>query len=192
MNKRLLLTLLAFTIYTVVSAQELGTYQKLDIGINGIGMSLEVPVSEKIVIEPYIGVGPSYDLNGNGDALADKIDWHWALLEPSFHGAVYGKFLYNRSSRAEKGKSLLFNSGNFIGAKVKYISKSLSDPQFYSNTLLFNLNWGGQRNIGKHWAYSYSVGIGYGRNLDQSYGLFYPAFDIKITYVLPFFSKGSK
>lgn len=191
MKKKILLVFL-LSASVKLMAQELKIYQKIEVGINGIGMSLEVPISEKIVIEPYIGVGPSYDLSNFGDALADKMDWHWALLEPSFHGAVYGKFLYNRSGRAKKGKSLLFNSGNFIGAKIKYISKSLSDPQFYTNTLLFNLNWGGQRNIGKHWTYSYSVGIGYGRNLDYSYGLFYPAFDLKIAYVLPFFSKEQK
>lgn len=186
--RNLLIVLLLFVPY-LVSSQELGTYQRVEAGINGIGISIDVPVTDRIVIEPSFGVGPSYDLDEFGSSLADKIDWHWALLEPSFYGAVYGKYFYNRQSRASKGKSLLLNSGNYIGLKVKYVSKSLSDPQLYSNTILTNLNWGGLHNIGKSWMFSYSVGIGYGRNLDHSYGLFYPAFDLKIAYVLPFFSK---
>jgi hypothetical protein len=175
-----------------VFSQELETFQKLELGVNGIGMSLETPVAKKILLEAAIGLGPNYDLHTEESGLTDKMDWSWALLEPGFHGSVYGKFFYNRNKRAEKGKSLRLNSGHFVGAKVKYISKSLSDTAFYSNTLLANLNWGGQFNLGKHWFYGYSVGLGYGYNIDKPYGLFYPAFDLKIGYVLPFFSKAKK
>lgn len=188
MKKNLFLVLLsAYTI--ALNAQ---TFQKLEAGINGIGVSLEMPVSHKITIEPFIGVGPSYDIHDEDYGLSNKIDYHWALLEPSFHGSVYGKYFYSKNSRIEKRKSLLFNSGNFVGIKVKYVSKSLSTPQYYYNTLILNLNWGGQFNLGKHWLYSYSLGLGYGRNLDTSYGLIYPAFDLRIAYVLPFFSKLAK
>lgn len=175
-------------------SQQTGTFQKLDLGINGLSMSLEIPLADKITVEPAIGLGPSYDLHNSGESgLTDKMDWHWTLLEPSFHASVYGKFFYNRNARIAKKKSLRFNSGNYIGLKVKYVSKELSsDYHLYSNTLLLNLHWGGQYNIGKHWFYSYALGIGYGNNLDRSYGLLYPAFDVKIGYVLPFFSKTPK
>lgn len=173
-----------------VSSQNLGTYSKLEAGINGVGLSLEIPASRRITIEPAIGFGPGYNLNDDeNEGLTGRMDWRWVLLEPSFHGSVYGKYFYSRDSRARKNKSLLLNSGHFIGIKAKYISKDFSDYKYCSNTMLFNLNWGGQFNIGKHWLYSYSVGIGYGHNLDISYGLFYPSFDLKIAYVLPFWSK---
>ena len=154
-------------------------------GINGLDFSIEIPVTEKITIEPAIGFGPSYDFT---DKDVGKEGWHWALLEPSVHTSIYGKFFYNRNKRMRKDRSLLFNSGNFIGAKVKYVSKPLTNDEYHgqTNTLIANLNWGGQRNIGSRWNYSYSVGLGYGRNLDYSYGTFYPAFDLKIAYVLPF------
>lgn len=182
-----ILFLIVLSAYTLaVSAQ---TYQKLEAGINGIGVSLEMPVSHKITIEPFIGLGPSYYIHNNNYELSKEIRYSWALLEPSFHGSVYAKYFYSKNSRIEKGKSLLFNSGNFIGVKVKYVSKTLSIPQYYCNTLILNLNWGGQFNLGKHWMYGYSVGIGYGYNLDTSLGLLYPALDLKIAYVLPFFSK---
>lgn len=189
---RNLLLVLLVSVSVVAYSQDLGTYQRVEAGINGFAIALETPIARKITFEGAIGLGPSYDLYDSGDALTDKIDWHWALIEPSFHASAYGKFFYNRNKRAAKNKSLLLNSGKFIGLKVKYVSKSLSDPQFYSNTLLTNLNWGGQGNIGKHWMYGYSVGLGYGYNMDESYGLFYPAFDVKIAYVLPFFSKRKK
>lgn len=179
-----------FAMSNVVSAQGFGTFSKVEAGINGIGLALEMPISNKITIEPAIGFGPSYDM-ADDNSLTGKMGWHWALLEPSFHGSVYGKYFYDKTKRGKKNKSLWLNSGNFIGLKVKYVSRSLSSPQYYSNTILANLNWGSQFNLGKHWIYSYSVGLGYGYNMDDSYGLFYPAFDLKIAYILPFFGKGS-
>lgn len=184
------LSLIVFVIFSnIASAQDFGTFTKVEVGINGLGVALEMPVADRFTIEPAIGVGASYDLDKSDDSLTGKMGWHWAILEPSFHGSVYGKYFYNKAKRANKNKSLWINSGNFIGVKVKYVSKSLSSPQYYSNTILTNLNWGGQFNLGRHWMYSYSVGMGYGYNTDTSYGLFYPAFDLKIAYVLPFLNK---
>ena len=189
MNKNKLLIfvfLFALLIKTgTVSSQSLQAIPKVGLGINGLDFSIEIPVAEKITIEPAIGFGPSYDFT---DKDVGKEGWHWALLEPSVHISIYGKLFYNRNKRMRKDRSLLFNSGNFIGAKVKYVSKPLTNDEYHgqTNTLIANLNWGGQRNIGSRWNYSYSVGLGYGRNLDYSYGTFYPAFDLKIAYVLPF------
>ena len=195
-NNKLSLFVFLFALLTqtsAVSSQSLQTIPKIGIGINGLDFSVEIPVAEKITIEPSIGLGPSYDFSDK-DALTKKIDWHWALLEPSLHASMYGKFFYNRDKRIRKTKSLLFNSGNFIGAKVKYVSKPLTSEEFHgqTNTFIANLNWGGQHNIGKHWNYSYSVGLGYGRNLDISYGTFYPAFDLKVAYVLPLFARNNR
>ena len=192
MNKnKLSFFVLLFALFIHLGAlrsQSLETIPKIGLGINGLDFSIEIPVTEKITIEPAIGFGPSYDFSDK-DALTKKMGWHWALLEPSVHASMYGKFFYNRDNRIRKGKSLLFNSGKFIGAKVKYVSKPLTSDEFHgqTNTFIANLNWGGQRNIGRSWNYSYSVGLGYGHNLDFSYGTFCPAFDLKVAYVLPLF-----
>lgn len=193
MNKNklsLLLLLFAFLANAgVLHAQELQTIQKLGLGINGLDLAVEIPMAENITIEPAIGLGPSYDFDNRPDAITSKMGWHWALLEPSVHASVYGKFFYNRDKRMSKDKSLLFNSGMFIGAKVKYVSKPLTSDEYHgqTNNLIVNLNWGGQRNIGKYWIYSYSLGLGYGYNLDYPRSVFYPAFDLKVAYVLPLF-----
>lgn len=194
MNKnKLSLFVFLFALLTqasTLSSQSLQVVPKIGLGINGLDFSIEIPVAEKITIEPAVGFGPSYDFSDK-DALTKKMGWHWAVLEPSVHASMYGKFFYNRDKRMRKGKSLLFNSGKFIGVKIKYVSKPLTKEMYHgqTNTLLANLNWGGQRNIGRHWDYSYSVGLGYGRNLDITYGTFYPAFDLKVAYLLPLFAR---
>ena len=175
---------------SALSSQSLKTVPKVGLGINGLDFSVEIPLAEKISIEPAIGFGPSYDFS-DMDAVTKKMGWHYALIEPSVHASMYGKFFYNRDKRISKGKSLLFNSGKFIGMKVKYVSKPLTTEKYHgqTNTLIANLNWGGQRNFGHHWNYSYSLGLGYGRNLDFAYDTFYPAIDLKVSYVLPLLIK---
>ncbi len=186
---RTLFSCLFICVVNTAFSQNLGTFQKIEAGISGFTISLETPVAENLLFEGAIGLGPSYDMGGTFEGLTNKMDWGWILLESSFHASAYGKYFYNREKRARKGKSLKLNSGHFVGLKVKYVSKTLAYYPDYSNTLLFNLNWGGQHNLGKHWQWGYSLGIGYGYNLDEPYGLFYPAFDIKVAYILPFFSK---
>lgn len=170
-------------------SQSLQTIQKLGLGINGLELAVEIPVAENITIEPAVGLGPSYDFHDD-DIFMGRSGVGLALLEPSFHVSAHGKFFYSRDKRMRKRKSMLFNSGKFVGVKVKYVSKPLTNYEYHGkhNTLLANLNWGGQRNIGKYWNYSYSLGIGYGHNLDYSYGTLYPALDLKVAYVLPLFN----
>ena len=179
-----LLLFVLLTQASALSSQSLQTVPKIGLGINGLDFSIEIPVGEKIAIEPAVGFGPSYDIS---EWDSNWVSYHYAIAEPSVHASVFGKLFYNRDKRMSKGKSMLFNSGKFIGAKVKYVSKPLTDYEYHDmdNTLLVNLNWGGQRNIGRYWNYSYSVGLGYGYNLDYSRSTFYPAFDVKVAYVLP-------
>lgn len=176
---------------STLSSQSLQPIQKIGFGINGLELAVEIPLTDNITIEPAVGLGSSYDFGEDRFSFVGVMGWHWVLTEPSVHVSTYGKFFYNRDKRMRKGKSMLFNSGNFIGVKVKYVSKPLTTYEYHgqTNTLLTNLNWGGQRNIGRHWNYSYSVGLGYGRNLDYAYGSFYPALDLKIAYVLPLMRK---
>lgn len=189
MNKKRLLfvsCLVALFLHnSMIFSQELEKIQRVAFGINGLDASIEIPVAEKITIEPMVGFGPSYRFY-DGGYLTASMGWQWALLEPSIHAGVYGKYFYSRDRRILKGKSVRLNSGHFFGVKAKYVSKPLTNA-FHTlhNVVLTNVNWGGQHNIGTRWNYGYSVGVGYGINLDFSYGSFYPAFDLKIAYVLP-------
>ena len=195
-NNKLSLFVFLFALLTqtsAVSSQSLQTIPKIGIGINGLDFSVEIPVAEKIIIEPAVGLGPSYSFS-NMDGLTSKMGYFWDLLQPSVHVSIHGKFFYNRDKRILKRKSILLNSGKFVGLKVKYVSTPLTNAESHwlTKTLLANLNWGGQRNIGRHWNYSYSMGLGYGHNIESSYGTFYPAFDLKIAYVLPLFARNNR
>lgn len=134
--------LFAFLIQTsTLSSQSLQTIQKIGIGINGLDVAVEIPIAEKITIEPAVGFGPSYDFSED-DILMGRAGFGWALLEPSVHLSTTGKFYYYRNRRILKGKSMLLNSGKFIGVKIKYVSKPLTNSLFHgkSNTLITNLN----------------------------------------------------
>lgn len=186
-----LVLLLALIIHTgALHSQSLQTISTIGLGTNGLDFSIEIPVAEKFTIEPAIGLGPSYDFSDR-DGVFPKLGKHWALSKPSVHVSANSKFFYDRARRLRKDKSLLFNSGSFIGVKVEYVSKPLTSDKFHgqTNTLLTMLSLGGQRNIGRYWRYSFYWGLGYGRNLEYSYGTFYPAYDFKVAYVLPLFSK---
>ena len=191
MNKNklsLLVLLFAFLANAgVLHSQELQMVPQIGLGTNGLDFSLEIPIAEKFTIEPAIGLGPSYDFRDR-DALFSKMGKHLILSAPSVHVSANGKFFFDRERRIRKGKSLLFNSGSFIGAKVEYVSLPLTSDKFHgqSNTLITSLSIGGQLNIGRYWKYGVTLGLGYGRNLDFSYGTFYPAYDFKVAYVLPF------
>lgn len=166
-------------------SQELTTVHKIGLGLHGLDYAYEIPVARKITIEPFVGFGPSYNLHEEDFVMA-RLNWHWVILNPSVHLGVNGKYIYNRDRRVARGKSLLFNSGNFIGVKVKYISRPLTNkPNFYSNTLFSTVSWGGQHNLGRHWNFSYAAGVGYGYNIDFPYSMFFPALDLKVAYVLP-------
>lgn len=183
--------LLALLIHVgALHSQSLQTISTIGLGTNGLDFSIELPIAEKFTIEPAIALGPSYDFSGR-DGIFPKLGTHWAMSKPSVHLSSNSKFLFDRARRLRKGKSLLFNSGSFIGVKVEYVTKPLANDKFHgqTNTLLASLNLGIQSNIGRYWRYSFSWGLGYGRNLVYSYGTFYPAYDFKVAYVLPLFSK---
>lgn len=182
----LLLTLLIHAV--ALHSQRLHILPTIGLGSKGIDFSIEIPIAKKFIIEPAIGLGQSYDFSDR-DGVFPKLGTHWALSKPSVHLSANSKFFFDRARRLRKGKSLLFNSGSFIGAKVEYVTKPLTNDKFHgqTNTLLASLNLGLQSNIGKYWRYSLSFGLGYGRNLEYSYGTFYPAADIKVGYVLPLF-----
>ena len=97
MNKnKLSIFLLLFALIFQANAlysQSLQTVPKIGLGINGLDFSVEIPVARKIIIEPAVGFGPSYDFyqNENQDGL---MQLRWYIFNPSVHLSVYGKFFF--------------------------------------------------------------------------------------------------
>ena len=111
MNKNkfsFLVLLFAFFVNVgVLNAQSLETIQKLGLGINGLDLAVEIPLAEHITIEPAVGLGPSYNF-WEDEIIMGRTGFGWALLEPSVHASVHGKFFYNRDKRRQKGKSMVW------------------------------------------------------------------------------------
>ena len=103
---------------------------------------------------------PSWSI-GNGS------QWHPNIrIEPRLY--------YNLDKRAEKGKDISHNSGNFFGIALNY----RPDVVLFSNSNLgaiesFSIvpKWGIRRNIGKNLHYEAGAGLGFRHETDYgNYG----------------------
>jgi|GEM_PF-837426 len=172
----------AITDSTRHEAPPLRTVTRIDLGLQGVGISFEVPVSRKYTIEFSGGLGGGYDLSEG------SFSYDWGLLNPCAYLSVNGRYYYNRDRRAAKGKSLLLNAGDYFGVRLKYTSPDISDGGSMSDAVLVNIHWGMQRPIGRKWTINGHAGIGWAYNainsIDPSGGKVYPAAEFKISYAL--------
>ncbi|WP_338792091.1 hypothetical protein [Bernardetia sp. MNP-M8] len=180
--------LIAFNLLsTHLKAQDsLQFIPKIEIGlIQGIGLGFEIPLSQKSVFEIGAGVGSGYTIFEN------QFENTWAIAQPAFYAQAKYKLYYNRQKRLDKGKSVLNNSGNYVGFRFKYASRELSPDnldglniyQFHKVTL-FDVHWGIQRSMGKRFLFNLNLGLGYGYDWDLENGMIYPAGDVRFAYKL--------
>jgi hypothetical protein len=172
----------AVTDSTRKEVSALRTVARIDLGLQGLGISLEVPVSRKYTIEFSGGLGGGYDLSDG------SFSYDWGLLNPCAYLSVNGRYYYNRDRRAAKGKSLLLNAGDYFGVRLKYTSPEITGGGSMSDAVLANIHWGMQRPIGRKWTINGHAGIGWAYNainsIDPSGGKVYPAAEFKISYAL--------
>ena len=151
---------------------------KLDLGFTGVALSYDLPLSSSFLMETSLGVGPAYTVcNGTYEASYDFVD-------PALHFTLAGDWYYNRSKRLAKGKSLLHNSGNFVGITFRQTSRGLINND-YSPALLTNIHWGMSRKIDDKWLIRLKTGLGYAHDWDWSEGVIYPSIDFKFSYIFP-------
>ncbi|RYE19692.1 MAG: hypothetical protein EOP45_12250 [Sphingobacteriaceae bacterium] len=183
MKKLLLMSLLAASIFTA-SAQDstgntsLKSLTRLDLGFGGVGFTYEPRLGNKMTMDLSAGAGGGYNVHEGG------VDYRWDLLQPSIYFIVNPKLYYNRQKRIRKGKSVLNNSGNYFGLRLKYTTESISSGNSYSSqAALVNLHWGMQRPLGKKWVFNAHAGLGYARDIGTTFGTIYPALDVKFAYL---------
>ena len=159
---------------------------KIEVGlVQGIGLGFEIPLSKKSVFEIGTGVGSGYTIFGN------QFENTWILNNPAFYLQAKYKLYYNRQKRLDKGKSILNNSGNYVGFGFKYVSRELNPTSFdganiyeLHNVTLWNVHWGIQRPMGKRFLFNLNLGLGYGYDWDNQDGMIYPAADVRFAYKL--------
>ena len=154
---------------------KLSSLIKLDLGLQGIGLTYEPRLSNKMTVDISAGAGGGYD-------IADgSIEINY--LKPAFYFSLTPKYFYNRQSRIDKGKIMLFNSGNYFGLRLKYVTPIDRKSDLSRNGILANLHWGVQRAIENHLTFNSHIGVGYARDIDYGFGTIYPAIDFKFSYI---------
>jgi len=147
---------------------------KLDIGLQGVGFSYEPKISSKLTTDLCIGAGGGY--------LIDKNSFDYNLLQPAAYFSLTPKYFYNIQKRINEGKNTKFNSGNYLGLRIKYITPFSGNSDKARNSVLTNVHWGIQRAIGGNWLLNFQLGVGYATDLKHG-GTVYPSLDIKFAYV---------
>jgi len=154
---------------------KLSSLIKLDMGGQGVGLSYEPRLSNKITVVIAGGVGGGYDI------AEGFLEVNYGY--PAFYFSLTPKYYYNRQRRVDKGKETLLNAGNFIGIRVKYVGANNGGSDLYRNSMLANIHWGIQRALGWHWTFNFHVGAGYAQDIDYNFGTIYPSVDFTFSYV---------
>lgn len=174
----LLVTIQSLTAQTPTAAPELFNLMKLDLGLQGIGVTYEAGLSKKITLDLSAGAGGGYDI------AEGSIKYRIYFFKPAFYFSVTPKYFYNRYSRSLKEKTTHLNSGNYIGVRLKYITPHTRKNDFTRNSFLVNAHWGIQRAINSNWLFNAHAGVGYAQDIDYNFGTIYPSIDFKISYAL--------
>jgi len=185
--KKQIFTLLFTSLSFIVIAQnrsgnQLHSLTKFNLELQGFGFSLEPKLGNSSTIDFSAGIG-----TGGYDIWRSNFNYVVDPLGPTGFISITPKFYYNRNKRLAKGKSGELNSGNYLGVRVKYTTRSISENAQAWDALLFNAHWGLQRAVGNRWTFNTHFGLGYAIDavdLNNSAGTIYPALDIKFSYIL--------
>ena len=163
---------------TPTAAPELSNLMKIDLGLQGIGLTYEPRLSKKITVDLSAGAGGGYDI------AEGSIKYRIYFFKPAFYFSVTPKYFYNRHSRSLKEKTTYLNSGNYFGIRLKYITPNDKKTDCTRNSILVNAHWGVQRAFDSHWIFNAHAGVGYAQDIDYGFGTIYPSIDVKISYAL--------
>lgn len=173
-----LLGILTLSFAQVSGDNKLQNLTTLDFGFQGVGITFKPRISNKSVIDLSAGIGGGYDI------AEGHLDYTFDLLHPSFYFSATPRIYYNRNKHISLGKNASYNSGNYIGLRVKYVTAGMSGDGQTRNSLLVNFHWGLQRAIGTRFALNAHVGAGYAQDLENRFGTVYPSVDFKFSYIL--------
>ncbi len=180
----LLLVFMSFFISEIFSQQEktpmLTSHPKIELGFQGLGVGYEFALGGKTVIDINAGLGGGYTVN-NG-----TVSYEWGFIDPAFYAITEFRYYYNLPKRLAKNRNRGNNAGNYVGAQVKYATRevfNISSNVDLHNTLLTEVHWGIQRNLGKKYIFNLHLGLGYAYDYDQDTGGLYLAIGAKFGYL---------
>ena len=172
-----LLVLASFTYAQNEDSTGLTKFGRLNIGVHGIEFSYELPISNKLVWENNLGIGLGMNTNGG------MAHYYFALDRPTPFVKSELKFIYNRKKRISKERNIHNNSGNYIGFQAKY---SFGNNNVYdlNESILTEIHWGLQKNLGKRFLFNTHVGFGYLWDFHNKTGQPSPTIGVRFGYKL--------
>ncbi len=132
------------------------------VGLIGIWLYNELKLSDQVAFRSEIGIGGVNTTN-----IVPIV-----ALEPRWY--------YNLNERANKGKRIDGNSGNYVSLRTSYHFRSVLEAEENDvNRIFIAPTWGIRRNLGKHFNYEVGVGggLGYRREI-----VFSPYVNLRIGY----------
>lgn len=155
----------------------LTSFTRVNLGPHGLELTNELPISKNLVW------GNSFGLGMGSHVLKNSVRYTFALEVPVPFLKSELKYFYSREKRANKNRSTLNNSGNYIGLQAKY---SFGNSKYYdlNQTLLTELHWGIQRPLGKRFIFDVHIGFGYISDFKFSEGSLSPTFGLRFGYKL--------
>ena len=144
--KNLIFIFLFLTNLVVQGQEEISAEKVWRVNFINPGVELELPVSKNGTFSTNLGVG----YNGAYPDLVYGEENGIIYIIAPFLDFQYKQF-YNFKRRAEKGKSISGNSGNFISARIISRGSSIADNVFRKSDVDFAVGptWGIQREYGK-------------------------------------------
>lgn len=147
-----------FQVHFEINAQdgniELVSVYGTQVGLSGINIHKEIPISKQVAIRPETGFGLNLNYGNTTDGLEIE-------LVPKLE--VGGKWYYNLNNRVKKNKNTNDNAANFFALTITYYSDLFTIANKTSNfnsIINFIPNWGIRRNLGKHINYEFVLGYG--------------------------------
>ena len=154
---------------------KLSSLTKLDLSLQGVGLTFEPRLSNSMTTDLSLGFGGGYDISEGSI--------YYQVIKPALYFLATPKYFYNIKKRINKGKTAQYNSGNYIGIRLKYNMPLYKKSDIIRNSILTNIHWGIQRAISNHWTFNSHIGVGYAHDIDYGFGTIYPAFDFKFSYI---------
>ncbi|MEN1785928.1 MAG: hypothetical protein AAGF77_12410 [Bacteroidota bacterium] len=148
---------------------------RINLGLHGLELSYEFPLSKQFVWENNLGIGMGME------AFAGSPTFTFYLYRPTPFIKSQLKWIYNRNKRERKGKNSQYNAGNYIGLQGKY---SFGDSDLFdiSQAVLTEIHWGIQRSIGGRFTFNLHLGMGVVTDFDFSDNAFSPTFGLRFGY----------
>lgn len=129
----------------------------------GLGVMNEVRLGQKTTLNSGFYFGTQF-MGAGGGRFAEPNRAYWSYqFFPVVHSGA--RYFYNLERRLQKGKSIRYNSGNYISGRVSYrfspiLERYDAGPIANPAGMGFEGLWGFQRTYRRHFYLNLSLGVG--------------------------------